>query len=281
LTQKKSTEIFKVTVESTCKGQGPIPTKKIELPYKYESNFLANQIKKNEENKEYFAGGVNTQLLQMFKITNQGPSNPKKSLNGGNVVVKIYVPVNDLLKSEQNQDKIEAFDSNDNRLNNACQLKPQFASRLSDIKDLKCGDSDNVISCKETGTCAVYTWCFNSNWPKGEFKLINVNMTFKGAEDEVSSYTVCTHLQVENKDPIKGIKISGITNLQSSEAGQAAPLKKLWPIIVGIVIVVVIAIIIAIACYKTNTFSKLRFFKDRIEEEEVKIDDQRRSMMIQ
>ena len=69
--------------------------------------------------------------------------------------------------------------------------------------------------------------------------------------------------------------------MQSSEAGQAAPLKKLWPIIVGIVIVVVIAIIIAIACYKTNTFSKLRFFKDRIEEEEVKIDEQRRSMMIQ
>ena len=100
------------------------------MPYKYESNFLANQIKKNEENKEYFAGGVNTQLLQMFKITNQGPSNPKKSLNGANVVVKIYVPVNDLLKSEQNQDKIEAFDSNDKQLNNACQLKPQFASRL-------------------------------------------------------------------------------------------------------------------------------------------------------
>ena len=69
--------------------------------------------------------------------------------------------------------------------------------------------------------------------------------------------------------------------MESSKAGETAPLKELWPIIVGIVIVVVIAIIIAIACYKTNTFSKLRFFKDRIEEEEVKIDDQRRSMMIQ
>ena len=81
--------------------------------------------------------------------------------------------------------------------------------------------------------------------------------------------------------PIKGIKISGITNLESSKDGEASPLKQLWPIIVGVVIVVVIAIIIAIACYKTNTFSKLRFFKDRIDEEEVKIDDQRRSMMIQ
>lgn len=118
------------------------------MPYKYESNFLANQIKKNEENKEYFAGGVSTPLLQMFKITNQGPSNPKKSLNGANVVVKIYVPVNDLLKSEQNQAEIEAFDSNEKQLNNVCQLKPQIADRLSDIKDLKCGDSDNVISCK-------------------------------------------------------------------------------------------------------------------------------------
>ena len=118
------------------------------MPYKYESNFLANQIKKNEENKEYFAGGVNTPLLHTFKITNQGPSNPKKSLGGANVVVKIYVPVNDLLKPEQNPAKIEAFDSNDKQLSNACQLKPQIAFRLFDIKDLKCGDSDNVISCK-------------------------------------------------------------------------------------------------------------------------------------
>lgn len=69
--------------------------------------------------------------------------------------------------------------------------------------------------------------------------------------------------------------------MESIKGGEASPLKELWPIIVGIVIVVVIAIIIALACYKTNTFSKLRFFKDRIDEEEVKIDDQRRSMMIQ
>ena len=69
--------------------------------------------------------------------------------------------------------------------------------------------------------------------------------------------------------------------MESSKAGDATSLKKIWPIIVGIAVGVVIGIIIAIACYKTNTFSKLRFFKDRIDEEEVKIDDQRRSMMIQ
>ena len=67
--------------------------------------------------------------------------------------------------------------------------------------------------CKETGTCAVYTWCFSSNWPKDEYKLINVNMTFKGAEDEVSSYTVCTHLQVaglqvENKGKVANLLIN-------------------------------------------------------------------------
>ena len=54
-------------------------------------------------------------------------------------------------------------------------------------------------SCKETGKCAVYTCNFNSNWPREEFRLINVNMTFNGAQAEVGSYTVCTHLQVENK----------------------------------------------------------------------------------
>ena len=117
------------------------------MPYKYESNFLANLIKKNEENKEYFAG-VDTPLLHKFKITNQGPSNPSKPLDVANIAVKIYVPVNDLLKSEQNPAKIEAFDSNNKQLSNACQMKPQIASRLSDIKDLKCGDSGNVISCK-------------------------------------------------------------------------------------------------------------------------------------
>ena len=144
---EKSPDIFKVTVESKCNGQGPIPTEKIELPYKYESNFKANQIKENEDNKEYFAG-VDTTLLHMFKITNQGPSNPSKPLNGANIAVKIYVPVNDLLKSEQNPAKIEAFDSNNKQLSNACQMKPQTVSRPRDIKDLKCGDSGNVISCK-------------------------------------------------------------------------------------------------------------------------------------
>ena len=85
----------------------------------------------------------------MFKITNKGASNPCKTLNSAKIAVKIYVPVNDLLEPEQNPARIEAVDSNDRKLSNTCQMKPsQIASRLSDIKDLKCGDSGNVISCK-------------------------------------------------------------------------------------------------------------------------------------
>ena len=84
----------------------------------------------------------------MFKLTNKGPSNPGKLFNGAKIAVKIYVPVNDLLKSEQNPVKIEALDLNNVPLKNACQPNPQIASRLSDIKDLNCGDSGNVISCK-------------------------------------------------------------------------------------------------------------------------------------
>ena len=117
------------------------------MPYKYESNFMANQIKKNEENKEYFAG-ADTNLLHMFKVTNKGPSNPGKLFNGAKIAVKIYVPVNDLLKSEQNPVKIEARDSNNVPLKDVCLPNPHIASRLSDIKDLNCGDSGNVISCK-------------------------------------------------------------------------------------------------------------------------------------
>ena len=115
------------------------------MPYKYESNFIANQIKSDKENTHKH---VDTNLLHTFKITNKGPSNPSKPLNGAKIAVKIYVPVNNLLKPEQNPAKIEAFDSNDKQLSNICQMKPQIASRLSDIKDLKCGDSGNVISCK-------------------------------------------------------------------------------------------------------------------------------------
>ena len=33
-------------------------------------------------------------------------------------------------------------------------------------------------------------------------------MTFKGAEDEVSSYTVCTHLQVENKGKVADLLLN-------------------------------------------------------------------------
>ena len=67
--------------------------------------------------------------------------------------------------------------------------------------------------CKETGKCAVYTCNFNSNWPKEESKFINVNMNFKSAQDEVSSYTVCTHLQVaglqvENKGKVADLLIN-------------------------------------------------------------------------
>ena len=58
------------------------------------------------------------------------------------------------------------------------------------------------MSFKETGKCAVYTCDFNSNWPKGEFVFINVHMTFKGAQAKVNSYTVCTHLKVENKGKV-------------------------------------------------------------------------------
>ena len=61
---------------------------------------------------------------------------------------------------------------------------------------------------KETGKCAVYTCNFNSNWPKEEFKFINVNMTFKGAEAEVGSYTVCTHLQIENKGKVANLLLN-------------------------------------------------------------------------
>ena len=84
----------------------------------------------------------------MFKLTNKGPSNPGKLFNGAKIAVKIYVPVNDLLKSEQNPVKIEARDSNNVPLKDVCLPNPHIASRLSDIKDLNCGDSGNVISCK-------------------------------------------------------------------------------------------------------------------------------------
>ena len=58
------------------------------------------------------------------------------------------------------------------------------------------------MSFKETGKCAVYTCDFDSNWPKEEFIFINVNMTFKGAQAQVGSYTVCTYLEVENKGKV-------------------------------------------------------------------------------
>jgi hypothetical protein len=78
------------------------------LPYKYESKFTANQIKSDEENKKHFEG-ADTILLHMFKITNKGHSNPDKPLNGATIAVKIYVPVKDLLKSEQNPAKVPSM----------------------------------------------------------------------------------------------------------------------------------------------------------------------------
>ena len=146
---KKSEDVFKVTVESTCKGQQPIPPMESKLSYKYRSKFMATQIKSNTEKKEYFSG-VDTKFLHMFKITNKGPSNPYNllSTNAADIVVKIYVPVHELLSPELDPAKIEAFDSNNKILNNACKLEPHIGSRQSATSDMKCGDSVNSISCK-------------------------------------------------------------------------------------------------------------------------------------
>ena len=59
-----------------------------------------------------------------------------------------------------------------------------------------------------------------------------------------------------------------MTRLDSGEAGAATAIRQIWPIIVGIVIVCVLAAIVALVMYKTGAFSKLRFFKDRLDEEE-------------
>ena len=146
---KESEGIFKVTVESTCNGQQPIPPIESKMPYKYKSKFMANQTIGNKENKEYFTG-VEKKIMHTFKITNKGPSNPDRPLsaNGADIVVRIYVPVNDLLTPELNPAKIEAYDSDDEILNNACELEPLVGFRPSATSDMKCGDSENTISCK-------------------------------------------------------------------------------------------------------------------------------------
>ena len=41
-----------------------------------------------------------------------------------------------------------------------------------------------------------------------------------------------------------------------------------WPIFLGVGIVVIFALIIVIALFKTNSFEKFRFFKNKIDEEE-------------
>ena len=56
--------------------------------------------------------------------------------------------------------------------------------------------------------------------------------------------------------------------LKSSDLGDAEASQQTWPIIVGIVIVCVLAGIVTVVMYKTGAFSKLRFFKDRLDEEE-------------
>ena len=41
-----------------------------------------------------------------------------------------------------------------------------------------------------------------------------------------------------------------------------------WPIFLGVGIVVIFALMIVFALYKTNSFEKFRFFKNKIDEEE-------------
>ena len=59
-----------------------------------------------------------------------------------------------------------------------------------------------------------------------------------------------------------------VTNMISSKYGIGQIFMDKWPIFLGVGIVVIFALMIVFALYKTNSFEKFRFFKNKIDEEE-------------
>ena len=59
-----------------------------------------------------------------------------------------------------------------------------------------------------------------------------------------------------------------VTNMISLKHGIGKIFMDKWPIFLGVGIVVIFALMIVFALYKTNSFEKFRFFKNKIDEEE-------------
>jgi len=177
-------------------------------------------------------------FTQTFKITNKGPSPTQEKTQ-----LKIYIPETILDKSKH----VQIIDGKN------C---TKDVTGMIDLA-MSCKGAKEVISCRGITNCAPYTCNIDGGWSKGKSYEINVPMSFSAKDAKHSAYTVCVHAKVEGTNEA----ITGNRKLESKEAGPTKSEKKLWPIIVGIVIVCIVAAITAIAMYKTGTFSKFRFFK--------------------
>ena len=59
-----------------------------------------------------------------------------------------------------------------------------------------------------------------------------------------------------------------VTEMQSDQVGLTQALMTYWPIILGGVLVLIFMALVVVALYKTNSFNKMRIFKQKLEEEE-------------
>ena len=113
-----------------------------------------------------------------------------------------------------------------------------------------------------------------------------------------TSFAIFTHAKIgeEGKDPnlefvfftlsmfllfFSDMYYHAVSVMTSTKVGLVQRLIEKWPIILGLVLVIIFVVAVIFAMYKTNSFGKLRIFKNKLEKEKVVVENKRQSAIIQ
>jgi hypothetical protein len=188
----------------------------------------------------------------IFKITNEGPSPIYHETKA-----QIFVPITDV-------SLMGSISPSDTCL--------QTSNAQTDIFNV--GDSTDKFSYPmacNTVKCRIYECTFPPGWLKSDIKEVKVKMVFTSQaaneDPDHDSFAMFTHLKIDQ------VMSHSVTEMVSVKVGLAQRLIQHWPIVLGLVLVLILVTVVIVAIFKItgfNILNKLRFFKEKLDDEENK-----------